>query len=366
VINTTVRRRILLAVAVSGAVHAAAIALGPRHTEEAIPDLPPLEARLVKVAPPPTAAPPPPVAPQRRPARVHRETKIARVEPAPLPPTLTTPEREALPSDASGPEEIAGQETPAAEAAAPESPPTPATEPTIVATAPSSTFSPEARPLPDFPRSGRIAYSLLYGREQFPVGRTVQSWKIDGTRYQLASHSETTGLAKVLRSQYRTYFSRGELTPEGFRPDTFLMSRNRGRGPEEARATFHWDAGTVTLGSGGKQHEEPLSRGSQDLMSFMYQLSIEPPAPGRRTVIITNGSRVDTYDINVLPEEKVETPLGLFRALPVTQVRKPDTESMDVWLAVEYRYLPIRIRFYTRKGEAAGEQLVTEIRLSDE
>jgi hypothetical protein len=207
---------------------------------------------------------------------------------------------------------------------------------------------------------------MLYGRDQFPVGRTVQSWKIEGTRYQFASHSETTGLADLLRSQYRNYFSRGELTPDGLRPDTFLMSRDRGRGTEAARATFHWDEGTITLGSRGKQRDEPLSPGSQDLMSFMYQLAVEPPTQGRKSVRITNGSNIETYQIEVLPEEKIETPLGIFRALPVKQVRTPGKESMDVWLAVEYRYLPIRIRFYTRNGEAAGEQLVTEIRLSED
>jgi hypothetical protein len=360
-----VRRRILVAAVVSGAVHAAVIALGPHHDEETIPDLPPLEARIVNVAPAPAAAPLPPPQMHRPRSRAHHPTKIARAAPPALPPELPIPSAQAVAEETTAPEGTAAVETPAPDVPAPEVP-AEADQPTVVATAPASTFSPEPAALPAFPRSGRIAYTLLYGRDQFPVGRTVQSWKIDGARYQFASHSETTGLADLLRSQYRNYFSRGELTPEGLRPDSFLMSRDRGRGAEEARATFHWDQGTITLGSGGRQHDEPLARGSQDLVSFMYQLAIDPPAQGRKSVRITNGSHIETYEINVLPEEKIETPLGIFRALPVTQVRKPGTESMDVWLAVEYRYLPIRIRFYTRNGEAAGEQLVTEIRLSEE
>jgi hypothetical protein len=359
----------LVAAAVSGAVHAAVIALGPRQAEEPIPDLPPLEARIVNVMPTaatvPVPVPPPPAQAQRPRHRVHHQTKIAHApqpaRPPDLPGVLPAPVADETPS----PDESAAAETAAPETAAP-APAAEDSQPTVVATAPASTFSAEAPPLPAFPRSGRIAYAMLYGRDQFPVGTTVQSWKIDGTRYQFASHSETTGLADVLRSQYRNYFSRGELTPDGLRPERFLMSRDRGRGTEEARATFNWDEGTVTLGSGGNQHQEPLSRGSQDLVSFMYQLAIEPPAPGRKSVKITNGSHLDTYQIEVLPEEKIETPLGIFRALPVKQVRTPGKESMDVWLAVEYRYLPIRIRFYTRNGEAAGEQLVTEIRLSED
>lgn len=238
----------------------------------------------------------------------------------------------------------------------------------VVATAPPTTLSPELPPIPDFPRSGRIKYDLLYGTQRFPVGRTVQSWKIDGTRYQLASRSETTGLVDFFRSQHRTYLSRGELTPEGLRPEIFLMSRDRGggRGIEEGRAQFHWTRGIVTLGNAATLHEESLPAGSQDLVSFIYQLAIDPPSTGRRQVSITNGTRLHTYVVEVLPEEKIETPLGIVRAVPVRQVRKPGAESVDVWLAVEHRYLPVRMRFYSRDGEPAGEQIVTEIHLGSE
>jgi hypothetical protein len=353
VTDKRVRRRILYAAAISGAVHAGAIAIGRHDIEEPPADLPPLAVRIVNVAPEPRTSAPP-VRPQPRAAK---PSKVA-VAPRPALPLPPQPSAPAQPE----PEDVtASAEVPVAETS-----PAPVPEPTVVATAPASTLAAEKPALPAFPKNGRISYSVVYGRDQFPVGRTVQSWKIDGTRYQLASRSETTGLADLLRSQHRTYFSRGELTAEGLRPDTFLMSRNRGRGPEEARATFRWAEGTVTLGSGGKRHDEPLPPGSQDLVSFMYQLAIDPPAPGPKEATITNGSSLHTYMLTVLPEEKIETPLGILRALPITQGHKPGAETVDVWLAVEYRYLPVRLRFYGRDGEPTGEQIVTEIRLSDD
>jgi hypothetical protein len=208
----------------------------------------------------------------------------------------------------------------------------------------------------------------VYGRDHFPVGRTVQSWKIEGTRYQLASRSETTGIVDAIRSQHRTYLSRGELTHEGLRPETFLSSRDRGRGRgiEEARAQFDWAHGSVKLGAVAVPREHSLPRGSQDIVSFMYQLALDPPPPGRMRIAVTNGSRLETYELDVLPEEKIETPIGVLRALPVKQVRTAGAQGVDLWLATEYRHLPVRIRFYGRDGEPTGEQLVTEIRLSDE
>jgi hypothetical protein len=263
---------------------------------------------------------------------------------------------------------VAEEPTIADDAAVAEASDTAVEKPVVVATAPSTTLSREPEALPSFPRSGRITYDVVYGSQRFPVGRTVQSWKIDGTRYQLASRSETTGLVDLFRSQHRTYLSRGELTPQGLRPDVFLMSRDRGggRGLEEGRAQFHWARGTVTLGNAATLHEESLPAGSQDLVSFVYQLALEPLTPGRRHFSITNGTRLQTYVVEVLPEERIETPLGVLRALPVTQVRKPGAESVDVWLAVDYRHLPVRMRFYSRDGEPAGEQIVTDIRLGED
>jgi len=348
------RRRILYAAAISGVVHATVIAVGDADVGQTPEDLPPLAVRIVEIAPAVTPRPGP-VPPQPRVAKsvnVARAPGMMPARPLPTQPSQTEPE----------PEELAVADEPAT--AEPGVAPRP--EPVVVATAPSSTLATDAPALPAFPKSGRITYSLVYGRDRFPVGRTIQSWKIEGTRYQLASRSETTGVADLIRSQHRTYLSRGELTSEGLRPETFLMSRNRGRGAEEARATFRWAEGTVTLGGAANQHDEPLPRGSQDLVSFMYQLAIDPPGPGPKQATVTNGSRIETYALQVFPEEKIETPLGVLRVLPISQGRTPGRETVDVWLAVEYRYLPVRIRFFGRDGEPTGEQIVTEIRLSDD
>jgi hypothetical protein len=341
-------RRVLVAAAVSTGIHAGVLVLIRGGAENAPEDLPPLEVRVIAVTPPPVS---PAVSPPVKKASAPRTRTVEHRVPVVAPPPA-------------GPESASEEEASAEEIAVSETPP--AEEPVVVATAPSTTFSPEPAPLPAFPRSGRITYDLVYGQQQLPVGRTVQTWKIDGMRYQLASRSETTGLVHLFRAQHRTYLSRGELRPEGFRPEVFLMSRDRGRGLEEARAQFHWERASVALGAGGSGREEPVPAGSQDLLSFIYQLSIAPPPPGRREVSITNGRHLERYAIEVLAEEKIETPLGVMRALPVTQIRRPGTESVDVWLAVEYRHLPIRMRFYNRHGEPAGEQLVTEIRLADE
>ena len=312
-------------------------------------ELPPLAVRIANAPPAAAAAPAPGARPRQK--RVARAPSRLPLVPAPSP--LVVPRE---------------PESNAADSVTAEAPPPPA-EPAISVKAEPSTFVPEAEPGPvrTLPRKGRITYDIVYGRDKFPVGRNIQSWDSDGTRYRIASRSETTGLVDLFFSRHHTSFSTGTLTREGgLRPETFLMSRNRGRGAEEARVQFDWAAGSVILGRATAQRREPLPQGSQDLVSFMYQLSLDPPRPGRFHLPITNGSRLESYTLDVLPEETIDTPLGTLRALPIKQVRAAGKESVEVWLATEYRHLPVRIRYYNREGEPAGEAIISEIRVSEE
>jgi hypothetical protein len=244
----------------------------------------------------------------------------------------------------------------------------PQPEPVIVAAAPQpepAAASEPAAPARTLPRKGRITYDLVYGPDRFPVGRTVQTWEAGSGRYQLASRSETTGIVDMIRSQYRTYSSRGALTRDGLKPESFKMARNRGRGRpnEEASAQFDWSQSVIKLGRAAEQRQEKLPPKSQDLLSFVYQLSLDPPAPGRVSQVVTTGSRIEIYELDVLHEELIDTPLGMLRTLPIKQVRKGNEESIELWLALEYRYLPVKLRFLDKQGEPQGEQVVADIRV---
>jgi hypothetical protein len=354
VIDARILRRLALAAALSSVVHAAVVIFGRIELPEQTSELPPLAVQIVSLPPQARALAAAPVD-KPRPARARRAQ-------GPRLATIDAPSPVALPVDPE-PNDIPKIDEPQVDEA---SAPVAHTEPVVVATAPSSTLVPEP-PLPrTLPRKGRITYNLVYGRDRFPVGRTVQTWEMDGTAYQLASRSETTGIVDLIRSQHGTYLSRGSLTRQGLRPDTFLMSRNRGRGTEQARAVFDWNGATVTLDGSAAPRNEKLPPDTQDILSLMYQIALDPPPMGRFQRSVTNGRGMDIYELDSLPEETIETPLGALRALPVRQVRKPGEESLELWFATEYRYLPVRIRFFNRDGEPQGEQIVTEIRLSEE
>jgi len=216
------------------------------------------------------------------------------------------------------------------------------------------------------PRRGRITYTLVYGNDRSPVGKVVQSWEAENGVYRLASEAETSGIVDLFRPQRLRYLSQGRITREGLRPESFLMSRTRRGQTEAAQARFDWSAGSLAYGNTRDPKSAPLPAGAQDFMSFIYHYALLPPAPGRFQVPITTGTRFEVYEVEVAAEETIETPIGMLRALPVKQLPRPGAESVQIWLAAEYRYLPVRIRHFDREGRFSGEQVVSEIRISEE
>ena len=341
----TSHRRFVLAALVSVALHAAVVAGNWIPLPRAPDPLRPLEARL---APPPAPAP---VAVQEKPKprpKARAERRDAR-PPAPVVASAAAPSPLALPEPR--------PEAAPAEAAAPAAEP-----PQQVALAAESTAA-IARSLP---RRGRIAYTLFYGEDRSPVGKVVQTWEVAGGEYRILSEAETAGIVELFRPQRLRYLSRGRVTRDGLRPESFVMSRTRRGQTEEAQARFDWDGGVLAYGHAREPRSAPLPAGAQDFMSFIYQFVVAPPVPGRHRVPITTGSRYQVYEIEVAPEETIETPLGVVRALPVKQIAQPGTESVEIWLAAEYLYLPVRVRHFDREGRYSGEQLASEIRVSDE
>jgi hypothetical protein len=297
--------------------------------------------------------------------------------PRPLVARLAPADASPPPAKAAAPQPATPAPEPAPPAAAPAVPP--AVPPTVPAEAP-----PEPAIAPDppqqlahaaestaaiahtLPRRGRITYSVFYGEARTYVGKVVQSWEVENDVYRLASEAETEGIVELFSPWRLHYLSRGRITPEGLRPDSFLMSRSRRGRTDAAQARFDWQAGTLSYGLAREPKSAPLPPGAHDFLSFVFQYALLPPAPGRYRIPITTGPRFEIYDVEVAPEETIETPIGMLRALSVKQLARPGSESVQVWLARDYRYLPVRLRHYDREGNYSGEQVVNQIRISDE
>lgn len=204
------------------------------------------------------------------------------------------------------------------------------------------------------PPQGEIVFTVLRGDPPAIIGRSVQSWELRENRYRIGSVMETVGLAALLRPTRLESESRGRVVATGLAPDSFVSRRPGKDGGERVeRVDFDWADGVARFGSGASA---PLPIGAQDLLSFNFQLGWLSKTG---EMAIATVKKLGRYNLELVGEEFLETPIGLLRTL---HFRAPGETTTEVWLAVDRHLLPVKIRHVDKKAESF-DQLVEEIRL---
>ena len=195
------------------------------------------------------------------------------------------------------------------------------------------------------PPRGRIHYRVDLGDREFEAGKAMSEWTIAGENYYLRMESETVGLAWLVKPYHVVMESRGRILPEGLAPEKFSILRN-GEDNGEA-ASFDWGAMTVSIGK--SRTPQAMENGTQDLLSFNFQLGfMRHPIIGSR-LPITTGKKYGVYHLERLGDEEIETPLGKMRVL---HLRAAGANMTELWLAYDYLLLPVRLRFVDSKGQS--------------
>ena len=202
------------------------------------------------------------------------------------------------------------------------------------------------------PEHGRIRYVVTLGPQHLIVGRAVQTWRQDGASYVLKSVTETSGLVALFKRAKVVQVSEGTVTDSGLVPQEFRSTRNDSTEPSES-ATFDWSASRVALKSGNKQREAVLSPGAQDVLSAVFQLVMAPPSAGTPEFMVATGKSYNPQVIDIAGEEWLTTRVGDLRTLHLKARAASGGQSTDLWLALDHRNLPVRVRFTDKKGEVA-------------
>ena len=221
----------------------------------------------------------------------------------------------------------------------------------------SSESLPIAEAVPPLPKRGRIVYRVDRGDSNFEVGRARQEWEISDGQYRLRSVVETTGLVWLFKAYRVEMESRGLVTSEGLRPDSFAIRRN-GHAARE-NASFDWENMTVSV---AERAPQPLAKGAQDLLSFNYQLRFMAIPESGSILMLATGKKYGAYRLEVLGDEEIVVPAGMLRTL---HLRAPGVNTTELWLAYDYLLLPVKIRHVDNKGDSLV-QVATEIQLSQE
>jgi hypothetical protein len=106
-------------------------------------------------------------------------------------------------------------------------------------------------------------------------------------------------------------------------------------------------------------YTEDLPEGAQDLLSFMYQFMHVAPLQTMQIPIV-NGKRLRIYDYSFEGEELVNSSLGELKTIHITHNGIDSDEKTELWLAIDYQYVPVKIRKIEKNGDVV-EMVATRI-----
>ncbi len=238
-----------------------------------------------------------------------------------------------------------------------------ATEPTIAESiTPATPDENSSQPLL-LPKHAQLTFSVQYGSGGFKVGEIKHVLKNSGERYTLHADTKTTGLASIFKNYYLKQTSTGLVTKFGLQPQHYQEDKVDDKGMQTSTARFDWDNNKIHFANGTTR---PLLEQSQDILSLSYQLSQMPLSLENFPIAFSNGRSIKQYFIAVGEETVINTTMGELRTIPLRKIQSPNEDGLLIWLALEYRLLPVKIQYLDKSGEVTASMVITDIRVSDE
>jgi hypothetical protein len=197
-----------------------------------------------------------------------------------------------------------------------------------------------------------------------PIGVINEHFEADGQTYRIESDTKATGIAALFQRQPLKFLSSGQMTREGLKPMQFEGRRAANESPQVS-AKFDWESGQLFLQHDGKSETFPVSNGTQDRLSIMYQLMIWPIARmANLEFALTNGRKLDTYRYRVNADVELATPLGRLKTLHLVKQRNPGDSGTEIWLSPQHHYFPVKVVYIERDG-VRFEQLIQTLEIRD-
>lgn len=280
-------------------------------------------------------------------------------------------------SNPDAPAEVAAGASPAAaapatETAAPSAPATPvmtpADPPKVASPAepvpappqahipPGTPPAPEAAPLFDrisLPPSAELSYDALAIKGNSKVeGRGVVSWQQDGRQYSI------NGEANVLFLSVLSYRSTGSVGAMGIAPELYVEKR---LGKSATNTHFHRERQTISFSA--STHQYPVRGGEQDRGSVFWQLAgLARGNPDKLVagftfeMIIAGHRTADPWQVQVVGREPLPLTGGSTDAwhLIVRPLEGNPDYQLEVWLAPDTEWYPVKIMYVDRKGATLG------------
>jgi hypothetical protein len=300
-----------------------------------------LDVALHAPPPPPRAAPEPKPKPPARKARPRRAPPPVAAPAAPVTDAVTlAPEPEA--TEASGAADAEAQDD----------------TPPLAEVMPQLDYEPAAPRLlwqaVDLPPSAELRYDVVaLKKEQHWYGNGVFTWESKDGGYRLVGEANASLL--FFKITVLNFSSEGVINEYGIAPERY--SEKPWRKPA-TNTDFRHAQHKILFSANNASH--PYYGGEQDRASVLWQLAgIGRAAPerfraGDELEVVVAGTRdARPWRIRILGQEQIETELGELHTWHLARVR-PDGDGeqrIDVWLAPEQNWYPVKVRQTDADGD---------------
>lgn len=155
----------------------------------------------------------------------------------------------------------------------------------------------------------------------------------------------------------REQVSSGRITPDGLAPTRF-SDKSR----SETATHFERDRGRISFSNNAPS--VPLLAGAQDRLSVLIQLGAmvggDPTRFGPETTITVQTAstrEADQWLFSVIRAEPLQLPGGELQTLKLQRnPRREYDQKVEVWLAPELDYMPVRLRLTQPNGDFVDQQ----------
>jgi len=195
-------------------------------------------------------------------------------------------------------------------------------------------------------------------------GEALLAWSRAGQGYRIQVEA---GIRVVFtRVNLLTLTSEGTLGDDGFVP-TLMTEKRRGR--SQTATHFNRDAGTLSFSA--SQAKYALALGAQDKASLPLQLSAiargdAKQLSGNIEVLVGEDRDASVFTFTVAGQETIDTRLGKIATWHLVRPPKPGSyhSRLELWLAPDYGWLPVRIRNVEASG-AVTTQTASNIQMKE-
>lgn len=215
---------------------------------------------------------------------------------------------------------------------------------------------------PALPLEVRAEYGVSRGSTR--IGTVIETFRREGDRYAILSETVAAGaLGWIIRDKL-VVRSEGQITGTGLRPLTYSFSREKAP-KKNVSATFVWQqgpsaqAGLMTSQHDGRTAQLQVASGTLDRLSILYQFMVAPPGSERVEAWMTNGKSVTRYAYERRGTETIQTPMGAYEALRIHRKDSDDGSEVDLWLAQDRHFVPLRIRLTHKDGTQDEQTLLS-------